>query len=166
MGYEVSWSSSCAAGAFSIQNQHLGGGSIETRYDGEDISCQGNNEITLFLSWNDIQLDTVSQTVSIATSSSTSVPALGTGTGAEFSEGVVELSVSKAIVGDEVSVSVNLVDINNSNSALAESYIYEFSSECAAEVTPSAVFTVSNTTNNAGTASSRYTNIDPASRIL
>ncbi|MCY0967362.1 hypothetical protein [Parathalassolituus penaei] len=164
--YSISWSSSCADGAFSISSQNLSAGAFETRYDGNLTSCLGAQTITLKLyrtAAPTVVLDTTTTIVNIATSDSGEelvVPSIGTGTGSSFREGALSFSMSKALTGDDVTIAVSGVDKNSENTSLSSSYKYVFSSDCVAA--GNAEMTVLSSTNANGSATSIYRSTKPA----
>jgi hypothetical protein len=82
---------------------------------------------------------------------------LGSGTGESFQDGVVSLSTSVGVVGSAITVTVDAVDTNSSNSAVTTAYQYVFSSACAGLDVPTASFSQTNISSSDGNAESSYT---------
>ncbi|WP_221795810.1 hypothetical protein [Oceanobacter mangrovi] len=79
--------------------------------------------------------------------------ALGSGTGADFEEGAITLSADYALVGGNITVSVDGVDTNSTNEALTDSYRYTFAAACS-----SAEFSITSTYSTTNSVSSVYRN--------
>ncbi len=192
--YIVTWSSpECSSDSFSISSQSLSTPTIQTRYEAGSTNdhdsdsatdpedCPSERKVKLILSLASdpsTALDTVEVDITVSSIPGDEVDAgVGTGTGAEFRGGVLSASASTALVGDEITISANLVDLAANNASLAESYYFVFESECFSntktEVDPDtgedvkasdplAKFTIEGTTNATGAVSSIYQVISPA----
>jgi len=116
----------CGGGGGSVADANVGSGSSDTDTD---------------------------TSTSTGSSGATVSPALGSGTGADFEEGAITLSADYALVGGSVTLTVNGVDENSENEALADSYQYVFSAACDA-----AVFSISSTYSTSNEVSTVYRN--------
>ena len=185
--YIVTWSSpECSSDSFSISSQSLSTSTIQTRYEAgstndhdSDLAtdpedCPSERKVKLILSLASdpsTALDTVEVDITVSSIPGDEVDAgVGTGTGAEFRGGVLSASASTALVGDEITISANLVDLAANNSLLAESYYFVFESVCSSNskidkdveiASPLAQFTIKETTSATGNISSVYQVISP-----
>ncbi|WP_420592378.1 hypothetical protein [Bacterioplanoides sp.] len=162
--YRVTWSSSCATGSFSIESQDLSTGDIKTRYTSDAANCSGNgnNDITLSLyrQGDSTPLDTLTVAIDVSADGSSSgneAPRLGTGTGQNFVQNELSLSIPATVVGLPVTVSVNGVDAQRGNALLENEYQYVFSSDCSDSPSPTAAFSTKIVSTSSGEAASTYT---------
>ncbi|MFK4754841.1 hypothetical protein, partial [Oceanobacter antarcticus] len=114
------------------------------------------SEVTasLYLAGGSDVLDSIAVAVTLATTTTeTSTPDLGNGNGDSFIENALNLSASNVLVGEAISVSVNLVDADNLNVLLSDRYQFDFSSSCDGAT----AFSRANVISSNGTASTTYT---------
>ncbi|MFL0808676.1 MAG: Ig-like domain-containing protein [Oceanobacter sp.] len=152
--YAATWTSSCDTANFSIPSQTLNNSTIQTRYDADTTKCPGDNTITLTLALKSDTsnvLDTISAIVKVGISSA--APDLGLGNGDDFLENTLGLSDSNVLMGEPVTVTVNLVDSDDLNALLNERYQFNFISSCDT----SAAFSRTNVISSTGTATTTYT---------
>lgn len=84
-------------------------------------------------------------------------PLLGFGSADDFEPGRVGLSVTEALTGSDVKVTVNAVN-KLTNELLTNNYQYAFSSKCTTSDSKSAVFTTPTVSNNKGGVTTIYRN--------
>ncbi|MDP2505605.1 MULTISPECIES: hypothetical protein [unclassified Oceanobacter] len=84
----------------------------------------------------------------------TVIEALGNGTGADFEEGAIASSEDYVLVGGSVTLTIDGVDQNDSNSSLtSDSYYYTFTSDCSL-----GLFSIASSYTSTGSVSSTYRN--------
>jgi hypothetical protein len=154
--YDVIWTATC--GSFSVVSQDLTSGSISTRYDATLAACEGTQTLTLKLSYNAQELDSL--TVQVEISSGAVLEdineALGSGSGSSYYDKSITLSADRVLTGDTLDLSVTGVDLNNNNGELKHRYQYVFESECSR--LGSAVFTINKTFSSINEATGNYIN--------
>jgi hypothetical protein len=154
--YDVIWTATC--GSFSVASQDLTSGSISTRYDATLAACEGTQTLTLTLSYNAQELDSL--TVQVEISSGAVLEdineALGSGSGASYYDKSITLSTDRVLTGDTLDLSVTGVDLNNNNGELKHRYQYVFESECSKLGTAS--FTIKQTFSSINESTGNYIN--------
>ena len=104
---------------------------IQTRYDAN--ACAPTDTVTASLySRKDLAtaIDTATTTISISETLAEN-PVLGTGFGANFNTGDLDLSATYLLVGSRLDVTVKAVDADADNAPTQNSYQYKFSATCA-----------------------------------
>lgn len=175
--YIARWSSDCASGFnFNIPEQNLSSSDdIETQYKINDTTACASSNVTLSLYRKDDRgfvspLDTLTVVVNVQSSSggsggsggdsSPKLPALGSDSGTQYIDKIVDLSLEQVLVGGETVVTVTAVDKNAANAVLTDNYRFTFSSVCQAA--GNAEFSIIETVSS-GSVSSTYRNTNCAS---
>ena len=135
--YVVKWTSSCAGSSFSVPEQTLTTG-IETRYDANacaptPATATATDTVTASLySRKDLTntaIATATATISISETLA-ETPVLGTGVGANFKTGELDLGAAYLLVGSRLEVTVQAVDSDADNAPTQNNYQYQFSATC------------------------------------
>ncbi len=84
----------------------------------------------------------------------------GSGNGADFLPGQLTLGSSYSMLGGELQITADVVDSNNGNAALAQSYQFQFSSTCSSNNPAQAAFSVDKVGSTSGSATVTYQNIN------
>jgi hypothetical protein len=178
--YIARWSSDCASGfKFNIAEQNLASSeNIETSYEINDTTACASSNVTLSLYRKEDRgflspLDTLTVAVNVQSSAGGSggsgggsgpttpkLPALGSGSGTQYTDGIIDLSLEQVLVGGETVVTVTGVDKNAANAPLTDNYRFTFSSVCQA--LGNAEFSIVETVSS-GSVSSTYRNTNCAS---
>lgn len=83
----------------------------------------------------------------------------GSGVGQDFKPGEITLDNSYSLLAGTLQVSVNVVDKDSANAAVAQDYQFEFSSTCSTKSPAQASFSVSKFGSASGSAATTYRNI-------
>ena len=145
----VSFNSTCAtSGAATISPDTeitIAGSSATATYT--DVSCNGTDAISATATLDDGTSLTASATLSVA-----EVSTLGTGSGAGFTPGVLNIASTSILSGGRSTITVNVVD--SSNALVTAPLNVTFTSTCS--TSSQASFTPATTSNVAGTFTTTY----------
>lgn len=159
--YRTVFASNCLTPVNGTESITQGASTIQKRFKNDDSCTTDAISATVYPYGNTTAIGVATATYNRTTTTVDVVdPALGSGSGATFREGLINTESYAVVAGASIELSITAVDKNNSNSTLSSSYQYTFSSVCSGQ--GEATFTIPATSSNSGQVTTSYQNINCA----